>query len=129
MSATTKYIVQCSTANMPNSCWGRYSNVALLEVDADRDSVSMISERARGLHCIVEYRGKLHEGKTERCAAGRARTELAAVASALNEAKATGKPAVAKDEGDGSYVVARRTVDGTMTWSWFDTETEAEAAK
>jgi hypothetical protein len=80
----THYVVQTSAAKMPTSCWGRYRNVAVLEIDEGRDSVAMISERARGCRSIVWYRGNLHSGRTMRSADGRAIVEAEARADRLN---------------------------------------------
>jgi len=81
------YIVQSATANMPSSCWGRYGRVAVLEVDSMmRTSVSMISERARGVIRVVRTWEKLNIGKTERCAFERAIAAAEELAQELNEA-------------------------------------------
>lgn len=83
---STRYIVQTSAARMPTSCWGRYRNVAVLEVDADRDSVAMISTRARGCRRIVSYRGKLNVGSSGRDAYSVALREAYGLAARLNAA-------------------------------------------
>lgn len=43
-----KYVVRASRAKMPNSCWGEYRHVAVMEMEADAPFPKMISERARG---------------------------------------------------------------------------------
>ncbi len=58
----THFIIQTASANMPSSCNGRYSRIGLLEVDVDRNHVSMIAERARGVHQVVETWEKLSCG-------------------------------------------------------------------
>lgn len=52
---------------MPNSCMGRYKNVAVLEVEAGA-APKMISERSKGVVRIVVHYGPQNVGKTERCA-------------------------------------------------------------
>ena len=46
------FIIMTATAKMPNSCWGRYMRVAVVETDGTRPK--MISERARGVVRIVQ---------------------------------------------------------------------------
>lgn len=79
------YIVQISKANMPNSCWGgyHYHNIAVLRIDSNRDTVSSISERARGCQRIVEYWGRLHS-KGKDTAFSRALEEAKTVARMHN---------------------------------------------
>ena len=65
----TKYIVQTSAAAMPNSCWGVYKNVAILEVPASLvGRASMISERSRNVVAIYWHSGPLNCGTTPRAA-------------------------------------------------------------
>lgn len=78
------YIVQCAAASMPQSCWGRYRRVGVLEVPAGVQSVGMISERDREVIQVVETWEKLNVGSTERCAYQRALTEAHALAERLN---------------------------------------------
>lgn len=66
------YIIQCASAQMPSTCWGRYRRIAVLEVEPGIDRVSMISERARGCIRVVRTWERLHCGKTERDAYSRA---------------------------------------------------------
>lgn len=84
----THYIVQTAAANMPNSCWGTYRRVAVLEVDADYDAVSMISERARGCVRVVETWERCNVGTTARCAYWRAQDAAYGLATELNAAAA-----------------------------------------
>jgi hypothetical protein len=72
---------------MPNSCWGTYRRVALLEVEDGVDRVAMISWRARGVICIVRTWEKLNVGITERCAFNRALAEANKMAAKLNARK------------------------------------------
>lgn len=66
------FAVVCSAAKMPSSCWGTYRRVAVVEIDPGVTSISMISDRARGVRSVVETWEKLNVGKTERCAYKRA---------------------------------------------------------
>lgn len=71
-SGPSEYMILTSKACMPNSCWGRYRNVAVLEVDPGAQP-KMISERARGVRRIVWFQGKLHAGsESPRTAYGKA---------------------------------------------------------
>ena len=80
----THFIVQTAAAPMPNSCWGEYRRVAVLEVDANKNCVSMISERARGVKRIVRTWEKCNVGTTERCAYDRAVKAARELAASLN---------------------------------------------
>lgn len=80
----THFIVQTAAAQMPNSCWGVYKRVAVLEVEAGLERVSSISERARGCVRVVETWEKLNVGKTSRCAYSRALAAAQALAAELN---------------------------------------------
>ncbi len=84
----THYIVQDATAKMPASCWGKYRRIAVLEVDADLEHVSMISDRAKGCHRIIEVWDRLHVGTTDRCAFARAMREAEKLADQLNAGEA-----------------------------------------
>ena len=75
---------------MPQSCWGRYRRVAVVEVDPSieaEDAPRMISERARGVVRIVATWERLHAGTTHRCAYARARAAADAMARRLNAAQ------------------------------------------
>jgi hypothetical protein len=78
------FIVQTAAACMPNSCWGRYGRVAVLELEPGATSAAMISERARGVRRVVETWERLNIGTTDRCAFARALTEAEAMAAKLN---------------------------------------------
>jgi len=85
----TAFIVATASAHMPNSCWGTYRRVAVLEIDPSATPAGgpkMISERARGVVRIVETWEALNVGKTERCAYRVALAEAEAMAEHLNEA-------------------------------------------
>jgi len=68
------WIVMVSSAHMPNSCWGRYGNVALVQLNQEYTArglwPKMISSRARGVLRVI-HMGKHHVGSTERCAFNR----------------------------------------------------------
>lgn len=69
------WIVMTSAANMPSSCWGRYRNVALVQLTqyatANGLRPARIDDRDRS---ILRIAGKHHYnvGKTARCAYARA---------------------------------------------------------
>jgi hypothetical protein len=81
------WIVMTSSAKMPNSCWGRYRNIAIVEVgyyDYNRGSrPAMISTRARNV-LRVRNLGHHNVGKTERCAYRRALADAERLAYQLN---------------------------------------------
>lgn len=58
----SRFIVKTSSAKMPNSCWGRYGHVAVLEVEDGVKDVKMISERARGVVRVVQVWRKRYVG-------------------------------------------------------------------
>ena len=80
------YIVQVASANMPNSCWGIYNRVAVLEVHDGVTRASMISDRSRDVVRVVETWEALNVGKTERCAYRRALKQARAIAADMNVA-------------------------------------------
>jgi hypothetical protein len=78
------YIIKVSAAKMPQSCWGRYARIAVLEVEPGVDAASMISERARGVRRIVRTWERLNVGSTDRCAFARAEREAEALVERLS---------------------------------------------
>jgi hypothetical protein len=80
------YIVKCSAAKMPGTCWGIYRRIAVLEVEDGVESVAMISPRARGCVRVVQTWERLNVGTTDRCAYQRAMVEAEDLADALNDA-------------------------------------------
>jgi len=80
----THFIVQSASASMPQSCWGRYRRVCVLEVAEGIESVGRISERDREVVQVVETWEKLNVGTTERCAYEKALTAAYALADKLN---------------------------------------------
>jgi hypothetical protein len=81
------WIVMTSSAHMPNSCRGRYRNVALVKLNqhytAHGIRPAMISGRARGVLQISDM-GHHSVGKTERCGYNRALAEANRRAFELN---------------------------------------------
>lgn len=84
-----EYVVKCSAAPMPSSCWGTYRRVAVLEIDADvvaeHGFPRMISTHARGVLRVVETWERLNVGTTERCAYERALVEAENLAWTLTQ--------------------------------------------
>jgi hypothetical protein len=78
------FIVQTAAASMPQSCWGTYRRVAVLEVEDGVQKVAMISRRARGVVRIVHLADKLSVGKTARCAYEKALAWAKEYAAELN---------------------------------------------
>ena len=77
----TRFMVRVSSAHMPNSCWGRYENIAVLEVTSPIGTDHHIRETSE---CrIVHFWGKCNVGKTDRCAASKAYTAAVAMRSTL----------------------------------------------
>jgi hypothetical protein len=89
-TAATHYIVRTSKACMPVKCWGTYRHVAVIEVDAGVDDVSMISTRAKGVRRIVARWDRKHVGSTDRCAYEIALAEAEEMADRLNAAATIG---------------------------------------
>ena len=82
-NTTTTYIVQTAAAKMPNSCWGQYRRVAVMEIITGTQP-AMISKRARGVVRVVATWEKCNVGRTERCAYERALSEAYELAHQLN---------------------------------------------
>lgn len=80
--STTEFVIQTAAANMPNSCWGRYIRVAVLEVEKGT-TPKMISSRARGVVRVVRTWEKCHDGGS-RSASARALKEARELAASLN---------------------------------------------
>jgi hypothetical protein len=82
------WIVQTSSASMPNSCWGIYRNVAVIKLTPEYAAANrrpkMMSLRARGVLDIYHF-GHYHVGKTTRCAYQRVLQEAQTLANMLND--------------------------------------------
>ena len=70
-----EWIVMTSQAKMPGSCWGKYRNVALVQLNQEYTAKQLkpkyISTRARGVLRVVHL-GHHFDGETDRCAFARA---------------------------------------------------------
>jgi hypothetical protein len=77
------YIVQTAGAKMPQSCWGIYRRVAVLEVLPGVTRASMISDRAINVLRVVATWEACNVGKTRRCAYQVALADAEALASQL----------------------------------------------
>ena len=69
------YKLITAAAQMPQSCWGTYRRIAIVQVESADTEPAMISERARGVIQIVATWEKLNVGKTDRCAYAKALKE------------------------------------------------------
>lgn len=79
------YIVMTSAAKMPQCCWGRYRNVAVVEVEDINVRPTMISMRALNVIRIVKHFGPQSVGKTKACAYERTLVEAYRMADAMND--------------------------------------------
>lgn len=77
------YIIRISTAKMPINVKAPYKRIALIEVEPGIESVSMISERAKGVKRIVRTWERLH-ARGKNTAYARAMVEAQAELVALN---------------------------------------------
>ena len=84
-AVATQFIVRSAAAQMPNSCWGVYRRVAVLEVVAGVEP-KMISARARGVVRVVQTWERLNVGSTARCAYERAWAAAEALAAEMTAA-------------------------------------------
>jgi len=87
MTTTTttvpRYVVLTAAAHMPNSCWGRYGKVAVVETDG-KGMPCRIDERLNCVKRIVEIWDRQNIGITDRCAFARAKREAEELANRLN---------------------------------------------
>ena len=88
MSTLDRFVVVDKSAKMPNSCWGIYRRVGVVEltVAAQRqgDFPAMLSKRARAVHRVVDVWENCNVGTTSRCAYRRAVGEADELADKLN---------------------------------------------
>ena len=88
--APAKFMVMQAAACMPNSCWGRYRKVAVVEIeDGFKGRPKMISRRARGVARVVALWDKQSVGKTARCAFRQALAAAEALCARLNAEEVT----------------------------------------
>ena len=89
METKTAFIVKAASAKMPNSCWGQYGRVAVLEVRCDAEgrplAPKIITERSKRVVRIVRTWERQHMGATPRCAFDRALRAAYDLAADLNE--------------------------------------------
>jgi hypothetical protein len=83
----TEYIVMTAAAKMPQSCWGVYRRVAVVEVEKGARP-KMISERAIGVVRVSAIWERLNVGKTERCAYAQALKDAEQLCAKLNKKQA-----------------------------------------
>jgi hypothetical protein len=81
----SRYIVKTAAAQMPQSCWGTYRRVAVMEVVGPEPR--MISENAKGVIRIVKTWEKRNVGKTKKSAYERALAEAHELVKQLNNAR------------------------------------------
>ena len=62
-----KFVVLTSQAKMPTACWGRYGNIAVVQVRDGYVKPKQIHPRHKAVERIVEYWGRRHMGKTSTC--------------------------------------------------------------
>ncbi len=84
MKIETEFIVMDSSAKMPNSCWGSYRRVALVEV-VKGERPGAINENYKSIVKIHELWDDLFHGKTNRCAYRQARIEAEEMCTAENK--------------------------------------------
>lgn len=96
-SADSLYVVKVSSAKMPNSCWGRYVHVAVLEVDADAPRIHAIDIRPHYVRRIVRVWRNCNVGKTPRCASERAECAAYELAAELSDRRAARTMTEARD--------------------------------
>ena len=88
-ATATRFVVLTAAAAMPNSCWGIYRRVGVVEIAADADERRLtIDERRKGVIRVVSTWERLNVGRTARCAYQRALAEAEALVADLNAARA-----------------------------------------
>lgn len=84
------FVVMTSCAKMPQTCWGRYRKVAVVQLNQEYTAKNlrptMISERARGV-LRVRVLGNFSVGKTDRCAYRRALADAERIAHEANNSR------------------------------------------
>ncbi len=84
-------VVMTSSAKMPSSCWGRYRNVRVVEINHYDLNVRgwdwrPASVQAKEVVRVYRSYGPQSEGKTDRCAYRRALVEAQTLADSINSA-------------------------------------------
>lgn len=80
------FVLKISSAKMPNSCYGIYKRIGLLEVE-DGTIPTMISVQAKAVKRIVKTWERLHCGKTEKSEFYRVLKEAQALCEELNDGR------------------------------------------
>jgi hypothetical protein len=80
------YSVVVSAAAMPAKCWGRYAHVGVVSTTANYVPCSL-SSRPKGVLGFPFYQERLFDGRTDRCARGKAEEQAHGVAQARLEAR------------------------------------------
>lgn len=78
-----KFIVMTAAAKMPNSCWGVYKRVAIVETDGV-NMPKQINPKHNAVKRIVRLWDRLNVGRTSRCAFSRALSEARQLCEQLN---------------------------------------------
>ena len=83
-----RFVVVDKSAHMPNSCWGVYRRVGVVEltVEAQREGSfpAMLSKRATAVNRVVDTWENCNVGTTNRCAYRRAVVAANDLADKLN---------------------------------------------
>jgi|TARA_R110000824_G_scaffold16325_2_gene67831 hypothetical protein len=84
-----RFVVVDKSAHMPNSCWGNYRRVGVVELTASAQREGsfpkMLSKRAHAVHRVVDVWENCNVGTTDRCAYRRAVVEADDLARDLNK--------------------------------------------
>jgi hypothetical protein len=79
-----RFWVVASRARMPNSCWGSYARVGVLEMKTeDSPPPQMLSARPKRVVRVVRTWESVHIGKTDECAFEHAWNEACDLAESL----------------------------------------------
>ena len=98
------YKLMTASAQMPQSCWGTYRRIAIVQVETADTEPAMISERAIGVVRIVATWEKLNVGKTDRCAYRKALKEAEKMLSDLRNEHSDSSRCLALWSGSGVQV-------------------------
>ena len=80
-----RYVVKTSSASMPQSCWGRYAHVAVLETRPGTTRPPLaITPRDRSVARVVAIWERVNVGTTDRCAYRRALRAAQEMAARMN---------------------------------------------
>jgi hypothetical protein len=79
-----RFVVVESSAQMPSSCWGRYSRIGIVEMRRAGNIPAALWTHGRGIVRVVSTWERMHVGKTSRCASERAWAKACALAERLD---------------------------------------------